>query len=627
MVRFIWAVAASTLIAWPSAAVAACVEIRTVTDLSNIRNNLAGSHCLANDIDASSVPNFPPIGTGFGQNLFFGTLDGRGHVIRKLTIDSSAGFVGLFGVLGEGSVVRDLGLVDANVTASNATPNAGRFVGILAGISRGTISRSHANGSVTASGGTCVGGLIGQQSVGPLTQSYSGATVTAGTGTVGGLAGCVSSGVTVSQSHATGTVQGGAASIVGGLIADSNGSTIAQSYATGPTSGGANSRVGGLIGDAGLGGGTVIKSHATGVVSGGNNSDVGGLVGFAQSFVSITHSFATGPVTGGLSGGALGGLVGRANDATVTQAHASGPVTGGLNSRIGGLVGVVETRSLIVESWAAGKLTNLFGRKGGLIGRVSDSPLVAGNLWDTQTSGDNTSAGGVGAAGRTTAQMQASVLTGFDPAVWSITPGASYPFLKVAGIDFDAPLAVTVFGNRIYTFLPISQLDPAQYLTPPAHADAASRATVFTMLARAIGVAKNVAELTDVAVDEFFWNDANQRTFFRGPVTEHATLGPFTAMAGADPIGDANVIGPLKARKVVAIRGRFTKEDGGIAQHFMLATLFTANRNGIVTALVADDPWTGQQVRIDPVTKTVVSPANFPLARFKVNGFQVITLN
>ena len=42
--------------------------------------------------------------------------------------------------------------------------------------------------------------------------------------------------------------------------------------------------------------------------------------------------------------------------------------------------------------------------------------------------------------------------------------------------------------------------------------------------------------------------------------------------------------------------------------------------------IVANDPWTGQQVQIDPVTKHVVLPANFPLANFTVNGMQSLTI-
>jgi len=43
--------------------------------------------------------------------------------------------------------------------------------------------------------------------------------------------------------------------------------------------------------------------------------------------------------------------------------------------------------------------------------------------------------------------------------------------------------------------------------------------------------------------------------------------------------------------------------------------------------VVAHDPWSGRQVMIDPATKKVFSPASFPLAKFRVNGYRQVTLN
>jgi hypothetical protein len=56
----------------------------------------------------------------------------------------------------------------------------------------------------------------------------------------------------------------------------------------------------------------------------------------------------------------------------------------------------------------------------------------------------------------------------------------------------------------------------------------------------------------------------------------------------------------------------------------MLATSFIVDGGGTVTAVVANDPWTGRQVRIDPSTKTVTSPTDFPLENFKVIGFRTV---
>ncbi len=66
---------------------------------------------------------------------------------------------------------------------------------------------------------------------------------------------------------------------------------------------------------------------------------------------------------------------------------------------------------------------------------------------------------------------------------------------------------------------------------------------------------------------------------------------------------------------------------GGTATHWMLATLYTQNADNSVNTVVANDPRTGMQVEIDPVTKTVVSPQNFPLANFKIDGYQAVAVH
>jgi hypothetical protein len=186
-------------------------------------------------------------------------------------------------------------------------------------------------------------------------------------------------------------------------------------------------------------------------------------------------------------------------------------------------------------------------------------------------------------------------------------------------------LATVVPDGKSYTLLPISQLDPSQYETPPAHGEQASLATVYTIIARAIGITDNNARLKDVLIDEYFWDDATQTATWRGPVRGYASLGSLTAIPAAQPLDLTNVIDPLRHHEPVIIRGRYRKSGGGRTTHWMLATSFIVDGVGTVTAIVANDPWTGQQVRIDPFTKMVASPAAFPLENFKVNGFRVVT--
>jgi YD repeat-containing protein len=93
------------------------VEIKDADDLNNIRNNLAGSFRLADDIDLSGV-DWLPIGTRTAP--FTGVLDGNGYTISNLTVNRPAqNDVGLFGR--NGGTIVNLELSDANITGADNT--------------------------------------------------------------------------------------------------------------------------------------------------------------------------------------------------------------------------------------------------------------------------------------------------------------------------------------------------------------------------------------------------------------------------------------------------------------------------------------------------------------------------
>jgi hypothetical protein len=129
-----------------SSAFANACNINSVSDLQAM--STSGSYTLCQDFDASSV-NFVPIGTY--SNPFMGTLDGNGFTIKNLTIISAGadGFQGLFGSIGPGGSVHNLGLSNALVT--NVT---GAHTGVLAGANFGSIDQVSASGkiSVTSNG-------------------------------------------------------------------------------------------------------------------------------------------------------------------------------------------------------------------------------------------------------------------------------------------------------------------------------------------------------------------------------------------------------------------------------------------------------------------------------------------
>ena len=193
-------------------------------------------------------------------NPFNTLFEGNRFTLNHLFINRvSTHFVGLFGYTGSNSIVRNIGLRTVSVTGNS-------FVGGLVGWNNGgTISQSYATGSVS---GNRVGGLVGWNN-GAIIQTYATGSVTGGAHSVGGLVGWNNG--TISQSYATGAVSG--TQYVGGLVGANDNGIISQSYATGAVSGNTYN-IGGLVG---WNHGTISQSYATGAVSG--TQFVGGLIG------------------------------------------------------------------------------------------------------------------------------------------------------------------------------------------------------------------------------------------------------------------------------------------------------------------------------------------------------------
>jgi The GLUG motif len=200
---------------------------------------------------------------------------------------------------------------------------------------------------------------------------------------------------------------------VGGLVGYNFG-TIINSYVTGSvTSGGTGT--GGLVG---VNYGPITKSYATGSVTG--NYGTGGLVGLHQGG-TITKSYATGSVSGSYA--FVGGLVGD-NMGTIENSYATGSASGSAVS-IGGLAGANGWYAKIINSYATGSVSGNAVRVGGLVGY--NQGAITNSYWDIETSGQPTSAGGVG---KTTAEMkQQATFIGWDFVnIWAIKEAVSYPY-------------------------------------------------------------------------------------------------------------------------------------------------------------------------------------------------------
>jgi len=411
------------------------LEIRTWYDLDAVRDNLAGNHTLMNDLDCNSPgyaelasptanegKGWDPIGTfitDVGYINFGGNFDGQGYQIHDLSINRpDERCIGLF--FSQSGVVKNIGVVNVTVTGNYS-------VGGLVGFNSGTVIDCYVSGNVIGKVGV---GILAGRSNGSVGNSFSTGNVT-GTRSVGNLAGI--NGGAMNYCYSTGSVSGH--EYVGGLVGCNHYGTVSNSHSSAKVTG--NDYVGGLVGcngipDLDLGEGNIVSdSYSTGSVSG--YAYVGGLVGINyESYVR--NSYSTSSVSGHEF---VGGLVGKnaipsihiklgepsCCDWGVSESYASGNVTG--ERYVGGLVGQnhgvpmdklvppEEFFVMVSNSYSTGNVTGN-SSVGGLVGWNLYS-TVSDSFWDTQTSGQATSAGGTG---KTTTEIQD--ITTFSGAGWDI---------------------------------------------------------------------------------------------------------------------------------------------------------------------------------------------------------------
>jgi len=268
---------------------------------------------------------------------------------------------------------------DLGLIDPNVDAGTGRWIGSLVGeVRHGTISGCYAQG-VSVKGKWHAGMLMG--------------------GNYGLVVAC----------HSMGRVSGDY--VVGGLIAY-NGARVTDCYSTGYVSG--ILPVGGLVG-ANYGGCSIVNCYSHSIVN-GTGFFIGGLVGDNDG--NIFNCYSIGNVFGGdASFDSAGGLVGD-NSGQITNCYSASLVTG-MGDYVGGLVG----KDFSCD-WDCS-----YGR-------------TVNSFWDTQTSGQATSAGGTG---KTTAEMQTAktfLEAGWDFVnVWGIGENQTYPYLRkysAADINQDA---------------------------------------------------------------------------------------------------------------------------------------------------------------------------------------------
>ena len=258
-----------------------CIGYELVQDIDfNDDNSYRSPRSRASKKDAWTNPDksgWNPIGSSF-----LGLFDGNGYTISNLYINRGGALrVGLFGILSADGVIKNVRLLDVNITG-------GSNVGSLVGQNSGSIINNHVVNHVVdrvVKGNGTVGGLVGVNGTNSSIIS-SFADVNVEGDTVGGLAG--SNNGSISHSYATGNVEG--EFYIGGLVGR-NEDRIINSYAAGKVTGNGSFGLGGLVGNHAIGA-IIENTYASGRVILKSGSTAGGLVGW--NWGAITNSYVIG---------------------------------------------------------------------------------------------------------------------------------------------------------------------------------------------------------------------------------------------------------------------------------------------------------------------------------------------
>jgi len=284
-----------------------------------IANNLNEHYILGANIDLGTYSNWKSIGN---KNYpFTGSFDGKGYTISNVTIEKSTTdtYTGLFGYstgkienviieninISSGNYTGALvgyttGLIN-NVSVKNGIIIGNNRVGGIAGYSSSNIENS--NSEVSVSGGSYVGGIVGESIGALISNCYSKKDIIGTSNNVGGIAGYLKA-TTFTKCYATGNITG--VSGVGGLIGNNVKTPMQLSYATGNVLG--TTFVGGLVGNT-SGVPEITNCFSTGKVNG--DSRVAGISGYISN---VKNCYSTSEVTA--TEGYIGGLVGIEGTAT-----------------------------------------------------------------------------------------------------------------------------------------------------------------------------------------------------------------------------------------------------------------------------------------------------------------------
>ena len=222
-------------------------EIAAASDLDEFATKVNAGETtacavLTADITISIDTNWTPIGND--SNQYNGIFDGGGHTITGLKVDIQSDntiYAGLFGYIGEGGTIKNVGLEDSKITCSGNRVYAGG----VCGWNTGTIQNCYNTGDVSGTseyGFVYAGGVCGLNDYGTIENCHNtgkvSGTSTSSNGTVyaGGVCGLNDYG-TIENCYNTGEVSGIYGFVYAGGVCGFNTGTIENCYNTEDVSG------------------------------------------------------------------------------------------------------------------------------------------------------------------------------------------------------------------------------------------------------------------------------------------------------------------------------------------------------------------------------------------------------
>ena len=327
------------------------VDIETVDDLLALAKatdaeTLGKNYRLKANLDLKDTPFN---GIGSADQPFTGMFDGQGHTISHVTVNAPEGEnAGFFNVI-KGATIRDLKLVDVEITGKT---NVGGLVGSArVQLDSSDLSKNVAN----LIGGCSVSGTVtGTKNVGGLVGLNEGKTDPQTLFSIASAVDKCAASVTVNGKEMT-----------GGLVGK-NGGTITKSSSGGTVKG--DTTTGGLVGDSS---GDIYDSHTSCTVAG--SSHTGGFVGFSDG--AVKNCYSIGGVSGTDYTGGFAGVISRAeNVVSAGQVTIVGTPTQGYNGGFAGkLYGMVAgLDNQITVKNASGNCTQPNGPDLPIVGNAID---------------------------------------------------------------------------------------------------------------------------------------------------------------------------------------------------------------------------------------------------------------